>query len=972
MDEKYFAQKIEQKWQRRWAENKTFEAAIDETRPKFYALEMLPYPSGRLHIGHVRNYAIGDVLAWYKRLQGFNVLHPIGWDSFGQPAEQAAIKKGVNPREWTEDNIEQMRDQLQRLGISYDWSREFAAHRPEYYKFDQWFFLKMYEMGLAYKKMTKVNWCPRDETTLSNEQASGGVCWRCGSPVEKIDLAQWFLRITAYAEELLEDMSEIEAGWAERVLTMQKNWIGKSEGAFVEFRVESRESRVQRSESEDQKIKDRSRRIKNNEQRATNNERIRIFTTRIDTIYGANALVVAAEHPIVAANFESFSDDVKAQIEAIKIEKAKPKDYDEEIEKDGVDTGLKATNPFSGEELPIWIGNYVMMEYGTGAVMSVPAHDERDFEFAKKFDLPIKQVIAAKISDITSVQSDITSSRKAFDDPRKVFDDSRKASASPRKAFDGSRKVFDDSRKDIESDPKDKDKLQSKENTSPELAEALTDYGILINSGEWSDKTTEEAKKEMTAFAEANNFGEAATTYRLRDWGISRQRFWGAPIPIIYCEKCGTVPVPFENLPVELPETAPFTGVGESPLARVPEFVNTVCPNCNEPATRETDTMDTFVDSSWYYFRYTDPRNTEMPFAPEAAAYWMPVEQYVGGVDHAVMHLLYTRFWTKAMRDMKLIDFDEPVKNLLTQGMVVGESFYSKEKESYIAPDEVRIERDERGKVTGATLKTDNSPVKVAVEKMSKSKYNGVDPDDMILIYGADAVRIFALFAAPVENELVWQETGIDGAVRFLQRVWRLVYRWHAFLEKSRRSGVESRESDQGEIDSEVKKLRRKTHQTIKRIVENFESGQFNTPVSALMELSNALQDFKVEPNKVNAAEIFAVREAIESLILMLAPYAPHAAEELWTVLSGGEQGILESGARFPQFDEQLTVADEIEIPIQVNGKLRSRIAVAPDTAKEDLEAQALADAKIREYTDGKQIVKIIVVPNRLVNVVVR
>ena len=949
MDEKYFAQKIERKWQRRWAANKTFEAAADESREKFYALEMLPYPSGRLHIGHVRNYAIGDVLAWYKRLQGFNVLHPIGWDSFGQPAEQAAIKKGVNPREWTEDNIVQMREQLQRLGISYDWSREFAAHRPEYYKFDQWFFLKMYEMGLAYKKMTKVNWCPRDETTLSNEQASGGVCWRCGTAVEKIDLAQWFLRITDYADELLQDMSEIEAGWAERVLTMQKNWIGKSEGAFVEFRVEKSEPEDQRSKIKDQRSE-------------TEEDSIRVFTTRIDTIYGANALVVAAEHPVVSADYENFSDAVRAKIEAIKVEKAKPKDYGEEVEKDGIDTGLKAVNPFSGEEIPVWIGNYVMMEYGTGAVMSVPAHDERDFEFARKFNLPIQTVITPKDKDFNALEKSSNILEK------------------PSNTIEGSSKTIESSSKAIESSSKAIEKpfsiLDSLSNASEKpfiISNALTDYGVLTNSGEWSGKTTEEAKREMTAFAEANGFGEAAVTYRLRDWGISRQRFWGAPIPIIYCETCGTIPVPFADLPVELPETAPFTGVGESPLARVPEFVNTVCPKCGEAATRETDTMDTFVDSSWYYFRYTDPKNAEMPFAPEAAAYWMPVDQYVGGVDHAVMHLLYTRFWTKAMRDMNLVDFDEPVKKLLTQGMVVGESFYSREKESYVSPDEVRIERDERGKITGATLKTDDSPVKVAVEKMSKSKYNGVDPDDMILIYGADAVRIFAMFAAPVENELVWQETGIDGAVRFLQRVWRLVFKWHSSL------GVESRESGVGskdkyaEDESRARELRRKTHQTIKRITENLESGQFNTPIAALMELSNAVQDFKIEPAAANAAEKFAVREAIESLLLMLAPYAPHAAEELWEIVSGGgDAGILESNARFPVADERLAQAEMLEIPVQVNGRLRSRILAAPDTPKEDLEAAAQADEKIRQFTDGKQIVKIIVVPNRLVNIVVR
>ncbi len=876
MDEKYFPQKIERKWQRRWAENRTFETEADETRPKFYALEMLPYPSGRLHMGHVRNYSIGDALAWYKRLQGFNVLHPIGWDSFGQPAEQAAIKKGVNPREWTEDNINQMREQLQRLGIGYDWRREIAAHRPEYYKFDQWFFLKMLERGLAYKKVTKVNWCPKDQTTLSNEQASGGVCWRCGTQVEKKDIAQWFLRITAYAEELLQGMNEIEAGWAERVLTMQKNWIGKSEGAFVDFAVKDAE------------------------------EKIRIFTTRIDTIYGANAIVVAAEHSVIEAQRAELSQAVLHKIEEIKIEKAKPTDYGEEVEKDGIDTGLKAVNPFSNEELPVWIGNYVMMEYGTGAVMSVPAHDERDFDFARKFNLPVKTVI------------------------------------EPQRRGD------------------------AEQENNPSLIEAaFTDYGVLVNSGEWSDKTSDDAKKEMAEYAAANGFGEAAVTYRLRDWGISRQRFWGAPIPIVYCDKCGAVPEKYENLPVRLPETAPFTGVGESPLARVPEFYETTCPSCDEPARRETDTMDTFVDSSWYYFRYADAQNTEMPFDPKIAAYWLPVDQYIGGVDHAVMHLLYTRFWTKVLRDIGLVTFGEPIEKLLTQGMVVGESFYSNSKSSYVEPDAVEVVRDKKGRVSKAVLKADNSPVKVAVEKMSKSKYNGVDPDDMIEIYGADAARIFALFAAPAENELVWQETGIEGAVRFLQRVYRQVYRWQEVLRAmSRKPEIESQGG--------ARKLRRKTHQTIKRITDNFESYQFNTPVAALMELSNALGDFKIEPNEATNNEVFAVNELLESLILMLAPYAPHFAEEMRENLTGSEQGILQSGARFPIADESLAKADEIEIPIQVNGKLRSRVSAAPETSTEDLEAAALANEKIREYTDGKQIVKIVVVPNRLVNIVVK
>jgi leucyl-tRNA synthetase len=894
MDEKYYAQKIEQKWQRRWAENKTFEVEADDRREKFYALEMLPYPSGRLHMGHVRNYSIGDALAWYKRLQGFNVLHPIGWDSFGQPAEQAAIKKGVNPREWTEDNINQMREQLQRLGVSYDWRREIAAHRPEYYKFDQWFFLKMLERGLAYKKMTKVNWCPKDQTTLSNEQAGGGVCWRCGTRVEKKDIAQWFLKITAYAEDLLAGMSEIETGWAERVLTMQRNWIGKSEGAFVEFKIRDSRFRIQDSEAE-----------KNLEFGIWNLESIRVFTTRIDTIYGANAIVVAAEHPIIESHYAELSDAVKAKIEEIKIEKAKPTDYGEEVEKDGVDTGLKAVNPFSGEELPVWVGNYVMMEYGTGAVMSVPAHDERDFEFAKKFNLPIRQVIS---------------------EPHLVHEHQQMQALA--------------------------------------LNQAYTIEGILVHSDFWNGKKSVDAKREMAEYAEKHGFGEAATTYRLRDWGISRQRFWGAPIPIIYCEKCGTVPVPYENLPVELPESAPFTGVGESPLAKVPEFVNTVCPKCGEPAKRETDTMDTFVDSTWYYFRYTDPHNAEMPFDSAIANYWLPVDQYIGGVDHAVMHLLYTRFWTKVMHDIGLIDFDEPVKNLLTQGMVVGESFYSDAKASYFPPDEVKIVRDEKGKVVEAKLKADGSPVKVAVEKMSKSKYNGVDPDDMVSIYGADAVRIFALFAAPAENELVWQETGIDGAVRFLQRVYRFVYRW--------REALSDKTDKANSSNDEARKLRQKTHQTIKRITENFESFQFNTPVAALMELSNALNDFKVEPSAASNDEKFAVREAIESLTLMLAPYAPHFAEEIWETLSGNDAGILQSGARFPVADESLAKADEIEIPIQINGKLRSRVLTAPETSQADLQEMALENDKVKEYTNGKQIVKIIVVPNRLVNIVVK
>ncbi|MBP7375036.1 MAG: leucine--tRNA ligase [Pyrinomonadaceae bacterium] len=896
MDEKYFAKKIEQKWQKRWAESGAFHAEIDTTRSKFYALEMLPYPSGNLHMGHVRNYSAGDALAWYKRLRGFNVLHPIGWDSFGQPAEDAAVKRGVNPRVWTEENIKVMRGQLERLGLSYDWRRQMYAHTPEYYKFDQWFFLKMYEMGLAYKKKTQVNWCETDQATLSNEQASGGLCWRCGNPVTKKDLEQWFLKTTAYTDQLLDDMAEIEAGWPASVLKRQSDWMGRSEGAYVDFKI----------------------RIATGALKSTAigaPDSIRVFTTRIDTIYGANAVVVAAEHPIVAANRGTFSVDVIAKIDAIVAENLKPKDRETEIEKDGIDTGLKVINPFSGEQLPVWVGNYVMMEYGTGAVMSVPAHDERDFEFAKKFDLPIRQVI---------------------------------------------------------SEPH----MEHAHHAMQALAleQAFSEYGVLVHSDYWNGRTSEQAKKDMTDYAVKHGFGEGAITYRLRDWGISRQRFWGSPIPIVYCGTCGVVPEKYENLPIRLPENAPITGTGESPLAKVPEFYETTCPQCGGSATRETDTMDTFVDSSWYFFRYTDPTNADRPFDTKTAAYWMPIDQYIGGDDHAVMHLIYARFWSKVMRDMGLVTFDEPVKRLLTQGMVVGETFFDDEtgKRVYHQPDNVATTRDPKGKITGA-VSNDGKTLKYAIERMSKSKGNGVDPDEMVEIYGADAARLFVMFAAPIENELVWNEAGIEGAVRFLQRVWRLVHRWQLAL-GSGQEGVQTASLlETAEADTpNAKKLRQKTHQTIKRIGDSFDTLQFNTPVAALMEMCNAIYDVGVEPENADGSEIRAVREAVTALTLMLTPFAPHTAEELYSVIIGNDNGMLANGAMFPEYSEELAKADEIEIPVQINGKLRSRIMAAPDTPNDELETLALADEKTREYTDGKTIVKVIVVPKRLVNIVIR
>jgi leucyl-tRNA synthetase len=849
MDEKYFPEQIEQKWQRHWADSKAFEVSSDDSRARFYCLEMLPYPSGFLHMGHVRNYSIGDALAWFKRLQGFNVLHPIGWDSFGQPAEQAAIKRGVNPRDWTEENIAHMRGQLQRLGISYDWSREIAAHRPDYYKWDQWFFLKMMERGLAYKKASQVNWCPKEQTVLSNEQSSGGICWRCGASVEKRDLEQWFLRITNYAEQLVADMAEIEAGWPDKVLKRQRDWVGRSEGAYIDFGIKD------------------------------SDKKIRVFTTRIDTIYGATAVVLSAEHPLLAELLEGSA--LKADIEtfAAKVRSERAiREAAAEEEKEGLNTGILAINPFSGESVPVWVANYVLVEYGTGAVMSVPAHDERDFEFAQKYSLPIRQVIAP----ITHEQS----------------------SAEPAAGPAGD---------------------QSSTMTQP-----FTEYGVLIDSGEWGGKLSEVAIPEMAAHAEKNGFGEAAITYRIRDWGISRQRFWGAPVPVVYCDSCGMVPVPYDQLPVVLPPTAEFTGTGESPLAGVAEFVNTNCPNCDGPARRETDTMDTFVDSSWYFFRYCDPRNENMPFDSSIVKKWTPVAQYIGGDSHAVMHLIYTRFWNKFMRDIDLVDFDEPVKRLLTQGMVTN-----------------RVEGTDEWKA------------------MSKSLGNGVDPDEMIRAFGADATRLFVLFAAPVENELRWLESGIEGAVRFLRRVYTMVWKWQA------RFTTADGEVDLSGISPEARALRRKTHQTIAKVTNDFEGLHLNTSVAALMELFNELSAFNADPVAASPADVFVVREALEALVVMLTPFAPHIAEEMWESL-GHHGGLLGDEAPWPKADPELAKREQLEIPIQVNGKLRSRLIVSPEISDDELKEAALADEKIRALTEGKQIASVKVVPKRLVNVVVK
>jgi len=808
----YDFKQIETKWQQRWKDSALFKAEENSTKPKYYVLEMLPYPSGTLHIGHLRNYTIGDALARYKRMRGFNVLHPMGWDAFGLPAENAAILNKRDPYEWTMFNIENMKRQHRRMGFSYDWSREVATCDPEYYRWNQWFFLKMLERGLAYRKKALVNWCDECGTVLANEQVVDGCCWRHeGTPVEQRAIEQWFLRITNYADELLNAIGELEAGWPERVLLMQTNWIGRSEGAEIDFKLEG------------------------------SGQPIRVFTTRVDTIYGATCVILAPEHPLV---HELASPELKAQVKRM-IDSRAAKDRGD-VEKEGLFTGKYAVNPYSGERVPIWIGNFVLMGYGTGAIMAVPAHDQRDFEFCKQYGIPIRPVI---------------------------------------RPLDG---VLAD---------------------AATLKEAYADDGIVENSGEYSGLPSEEARRVMTRKAEAEGFGKAAITYRIKDWGISRQRYWGTPIPVIYCPKCGIVPVPEKDLPVVLPLGIAITGKGRSPLENVPEFMNVKCPKCGEDARRESDTMDTFIDSSWYFYRYCDPHNSGAPFDSTKIAYWFPIDQYIGGIEHAILHLIYSRFWTKMMRDLGLVTNDEPIQRLFNQGMVIKD---------------------------GA--------------KMSKSKGNVVSADEMIERFGADTGRVFELFAAPPEKEMDWTDAGANGAFSFLGRVYRFVTR-----------NVGQGQPDPTDAD---RKVLRKLHQTLQRITDDFESRwHFNTSIAALMELMNVL----IENEKQISLRVMP--QVLEKLTLMLEPFAPYLAEEIWE-----EQG--KNGPVFhhswPAYDPDLARDDEAEIVIQVNGKVRGRLFVAFGTPPETIEKQALSDAKIQPLLDGKQVVKVIVVPDKLVNIVVR
>ena len=820
---------VEAKWQQRWESAELFRTgSADPDARQHYCLEMLPYASGRIHMGHVRNYSIGDAVARFHRMSGEQVMHAIGWDAFGLPAENAAIKEKQDPNRWTRRNIDAMRGQLKRLGFGYDWRREISTCDPEFYRWNQWFFLRMLERGIVYRATRPLNWCDSCATVLANEQVIGGRCWRCDHPVRLREIDQWFLKITDYAQELLDDLDRLPQ-WPERVRTMQRNWIGRSEGARALFPVEGRE------------------------------EPLEVFTTRLDTIYGATYMALAAEHPAIPELVRGLPQEPEVlDFVGDQLARTLEERFGEAAEKLGVFTGRFANNLYSGERIPIWVANFVLMDVGTGAIMSVPAHDERDFAFARKCDLPIRPVIHP-----------------------------------PGGA------------------PLDADSLH----------EAFTEDGVLNDSGPYSGLASAEARGKMTEDAAAGGFGGASVIYRLKDWGISRQRFWGTPIPVVHCEKCGPVGVPEEQLPVLLPDSAPLTGEGGSPLARVREFVETTCPKCGGPARRDTDTMDTFVDSSWYYFRYVDPRNAEAPFDWTELKPWFPVTLYVGGIEHATLHLIYTRFWTKVMRDLGLVEVDEPVDRLFTQGMVIKD---------------------------GA--------------KMSKSKGNVVEPDAIVERYGADTTRLFALFAAPPERDLEWTVEGVEGCHRFLGRVWRT---FDAARTRLAEPGA-SAPAEASRGDTLV--LRRKTHQTIRRVTADLGPRMhFNTGVSAIMELINAIASIAERPD-LDPGLRWALREAFEVLARLLAPFAPHFAEELWEAL-GGEGFVLV--ADWPVADPELLVEDEVTVVVQVNGKLRSRLRLGRGTPEERALAAARRDKKISVHLEGKTLRRVVYVPDRLLNLVV-
>ncbi len=863
MEERYRPEAIEEKWQRIWEENKTFQVVEDAAKPKYYVLEMFPYPSGRIHMGHVRNYSIGDVVARFKRMRGYNVLHPMGWDAFGLPAENAAIERGIHPEKWTQENIRYMKTQLKRMGLSYDWEREVATCRPDYYRWNQWIFLQFFKRGLAYKKSSSVNWCPSCATVLANEQVIEGACWRCDSAVIQKELEQWFFRITQYAEELLQDLDRLH-GWPDKVLTMQRNWIGKSVGAEILFPLVDREGAL------------------------------RVFTTRQDTVYGATFVSLAVEHPL-APELCRGTDQEKAVEDFIARTKniAQSKRGAEEAEKEGIFTGAYCRNPFTQERIPIYLANFVLMEYGTGAVMAVPAHDQRDFEFARKYRLPIRMVIQP--SD---------------------------------RSFNGE-----------------------------DLSEAYVDSGVMVDSGPFSGLPNEEGKEKIANYLEEREWGKKAIRYRLRDWGVSRQRYWGTPIPIVYCARCGMLPVPEKDLPVALPKDVPFTGKGGSPLLESKFFSETQCPGCHGPARRDTDTMDTFVDSSWYFLRYTSANSTSAPFDFDKASYWMAVDQYIGGVEHAVLHLLYARFFTKALRDLGLAAVDEPFTHLLTQGMVCKETYRCEEHNWLFPGDLAGSEKD------GWTCPQCGRAVeKGRVEKMSKSKKNIVDPEDLVTAYGADTARLFTLFAAPPEKDLEWSDQGVEGAYRFLTRLWRFVHQRGASLADAAPT------PDKMSLPPELRELRRLIHKTIKKVSEDIDGRfHFNTAIAAIMELFNALTATAQDRLKLDRGAAL-VTQGLETIIVLLAPFVPHVASELWEEM--GHRERLDQ-MTWPTYSEEALEEEKLLIVVQVNGKVRGKITVPADVTQERIESEALADPKVVGFLNGQKVRRMIYVPRRLVNIVV-
>ncbi|HIJ81263.1 MAG TPA: leucine--tRNA ligase [Desulfuromonadales bacterium] len=821
MEHKYNPKDVELKWQQAWETGKTFKVSEDKGKPKYYLLEMFPYPSGRIHMGHVRNYSIGDVVGRFKRMRGFNVMHPMGWDAFGMPAENAAIQNNSHPAVWTYDNIAYMRSQLRKMGLSYDWDRELATCDVEYYRWEQKIFLEMFSKGLAYKKTSYVNWCPKCETVLANEQVEDGGCWRCDSEVSLKELDQWFFRITDYAEELLDNTNKLP-GWPERVLVMQRNWIGKSFGCEIDFPLEN------------------------------GSAPLRVFTTRQDTVFGATFMSLAPEHPRA---LELTTPDRREAVTAFidKIRKTdRIKRTAEDFEKEGVFTGSYCLNPLTGARMPVFLANFVLMDYGTGAVMAVPTHDQRDFEFARKYDLPLRVVINPVGESL-----------------------------------------------DAET-----------------MQQAFTDAGIMVNSGQFDGMPSENAKEAIADHLQSAGQGTKTVNFRLRDWGISRQRYWGNPIPVIYCDVCGVVPVPEKDLPVVLPRDVAFTGEGGSPLAQMESFVTCSCPICGIAARRETDTMDTFVQSSWYFLRYCCPDFTDGILDRSRVDYWMSVDQYIGGIEHAVLHLLYARFFTKVLRDLGYITADEPFTNLLTQGMVIKD---------------------------GA--------------KMSKSKGNVVDPDALITKYGADTARLFSLFAAPPEKDLDWNDQGVEGSFRFLNRIWKLV---HDRLDLIKGAGA----VDVSALSADERSLRRAVHKTIRKVTEDVEDRfHFNTAIAAVMELLNTLQP--AEASSPNFAAV--MKEALESVVLLMAPFVPHITEELWSRMG---HTVPLSGTTWPEYDRSATVDEEVVMVVQVNGKLRSKITVAAGTGEEELKSAALADEKVRSFLEGQTIRKVICVQGKLVNIV--